>query len=56
MPPPKKESEEELKLEWKDYLAMMIAALQTVALPVVFLFAVVLVIAIIFGLLAGITP
>lgn len=47
-----KAKREELKPEWKDYLAMIIAAFQTVALPILLLFAVVLVIAVLFGILA----
>lgn len=51
-----KETQEEkkaepIKLDWKDYLAIAIAALQTSLLPFVLLIIVVLVIAIVLGVL-----
>ena len=42
---------ESVKLEWKDYVAITIAALQTVLLPVVILFMVILVFAVALGVL-----
>jgi len=42
---------EPMKLEWKDYVAITIAALQTVLLPVVILPTVILVFAVALGLL-----
>lgn len=49
---PKEEAKkEQVKLEWRDYVAITIAALQTVLLPVIILFAVILVFAIVFGVL-----
>ena len=42
---------EPAKLEWKDYVAITIAALQTVLLPVVILFMVILVFAVALGVL-----
>jgi len=42
---------EPIKLDWKDYLAITIAALQTSLLPFVLLAIVVLVIAIVLGVL-----
>ena len=40
---------EPVKLEWKDYVAITVAALQTVLLPVVLLFTVILVLAVVFA-------
>ena len=40
-----------VKLEWKDYVAITVAALQTVLLPVVILLMVILVFAVVFGVL-----
>ena len=40
-----------VKLEWRDYVAITIAALQTVLLPIVILLLVILVFAIVFGVL-----
>lgn len=42
---------EPIKLDWKDYLAIAIAALQTALLPFVLLIIVVLVIAIVLGVI-----
>jgi len=42
---------ESVKLEWKDYVATTIAALQAVLLPVVILFMVILVFAVALGVL-----
>ena len=42
---------EPVKLEWMDYVAITIAALQTVLLPVVILFMVILVFAVALGVL-----
>ena len=40
---------EPVRLEWKDYVAIIIATFQTVLLPVVLLFTVILVLAVVFG-------
>ncbi len=42
---------EPVKLEWKDYVAITVAALQTVLLPVVILFMVILAFAVTLGVL-----
>jgi len=40
----------EVKLKWRDYMAIAIASLQTVLLPIVLLLAVILTFAILFGI------
>ena len=46
----KKAGKEEVKLDWKDYVAISIAALQTCLLPIVLLGAVLFVFSILFGI------
>ena len=45
-----KAGKEEVKLDWKDYVAISIAALQTCLLPIVLLGAVLFVFSILFGI------
>jgi predicted NBD/HSP70 family sugar kinase len=40
----------EVKLQWKDYLAITIASLQTVLLPIVLLLIVIIAFAVLFGI------
>ncbi|MFQ6085106.1 MAG: hypothetical protein ACE5OY_02420 [Candidatus Bathyarchaeia archaeon] len=48
---PNKRGERRLRLDWRDYIAFMIAALQTTLLPVVLLLGVITVMVILFTLL-----
>jgi len=45
-----KAGKEEVKLDWKDYVAISIAALQTCLLPIILLVAVLFVFSILFGI------
>jgi hypothetical protein len=48
----RKEERERVTLEWRDFVALFVAALQTVALPFIILLILLLVLVIVFGLLS----